>query len=162
MLTYDFYRGWYLPSNGTISTVLFDLDLNFHGQTVEVAIWTSKCSKMLTLLLTSDRKSDICHRMTPLRMLSVITLTYIFNVTNFEMWVSQKCWELPKNTKVQFYIQVDICHEWNHWECCSPWPWPWPHSEHSGSSRPTHQKEGTYNASATEKLHWLLFHLNYI
>ena len=35
MLKYDFYRGWYLPRNGTIAdAVLNDLNLNFQGQTL--------------------------------------------------------------------------------------------------------------------------------
>ena len=42
MLKYDFYSGWYLPSNGTVANVvLHDLDLNFEGQTFQVAILTS-------------------------------------------------------------------------------------------------------------------------
>ena len=39
---------------------------------------------MQTLLLLSDWKSGICHRKAPLRMLYVMTLTYIFKVKNFE------------------------------------------------------------------------------
>ena len=36
-----------------------------------------------TLLLPSDTKSCICHRMAPLRVLYITTLTYIFKVTKF-------------------------------------------------------------------------------
>ena len=51
-----------MPSNGTIvNVVLHDLDLNFQGQTLQVAILTSKCWKIQTLLLPSDRKSGTCH-----------------------------------------------------------------------------------------------------
>ena len=47
----------------------------------------SKSWKMQTLLLSSDRKSGICYRMGPLRMLHIVTWTYIFQVTSFEMWI---------------------------------------------------------------------------
>ena len=57
---------------------------------------------MQTLLLPSDRKSDICNRMMPLRMLSV-TLTYIFKITKFEMWISWKRWKLTKHAQVWLY-----------------------------------------------------------
>ena len=60
-----------------------DLDLNLQGQTCQLAILTSKGWKMQTLLLLSVMKSGICHRMEPLRMLYVMTLTDIFKVTIF-------------------------------------------------------------------------------
>ena len=53
---------------------------------------------MQTLLLPSD-KLDIWYRMAPLRMLSIVTLTYIFKVT----WISLKPWELEKMLKEDFY-----------------------------------------------------------
>ena len=86
MLKYDFYRDLYLPSNETIENfVLCDLDLNFQDQTIHVIILTIKHWKMQTLLLPSDRKSDICQRMAVLQMLYIMTLTHVFEVTNFEM-----------------------------------------------------------------------------
>ena len=70
----------YLPSNLTISNlVLCTHDLNFHGQTFQVSIWQEMAEKQ-TLLLQSDRKSDTCHRIVKLRMLYIVTLTYILNV----------------------------------------------------------------------------------
>ena len=39
--------------------------------------------RVQTLLLPFDRKSRIYHRMAPLRMLYIMTLTYIFNIMNF-------------------------------------------------------------------------------
>ena len=39
-----------------------------------------------------------------MRMLYVMTLTYIFKVTNFEMKISQNWWELAKNAQVWLYI----------------------------------------------------------
>ena len=62
-----------------------------------------------TLLLSLHRKSGICHRMAPLRMLYVMILTYIFIVTNFEMWLSRKQWRLTKMLKYDV-IAIDICH----------------------------------------------------
>ena len=63
MLRYHFYRDWYFSLNGTIANVvLHDLDLNFQGQTFQVAILKSKCWKMQRLLLPSDRKWGICHQ----------------------------------------------------------------------------------------------------
>ena len=47
-----------------------------------------------------SRESGICHRITPLRMLYIVTLTYIFKVTNSEMWISRKRWELAKTAQV--------------------------------------------------------------
>ena len=101
MLRYDFYRGWHLPSNKTIVyVVLDDLDQNFQGQTFQVAIFTCERCKMPTFQLPSDRKTGICRRMAPLRILNVMTLIYIFTVTNFEMWISRKRWERAKNAQV--------------------------------------------------------------
>ena len=43
LLTNDFYRGWYLPSNAIIANVVLrDLDLNFHGKTFQGGILTCK------------------------------------------------------------------------------------------------------------------------
>ena len=86
---YDFYASWYSLSNCiTANVVLNDLELNFQGQTFQFAILTSIGWKMQTLiLLPKDRKSGIFHRMVPQQMLYIMTLTYIFKVTKFEMWI---------------------------------------------------------------------------
>ena len=43
MLRYDFYRGYYLTSNGTIANdVLGDLDLHFQGQTFSCHVFAIK------------------------------------------------------------------------------------------------------------------------
>ena len=68
-----------------MNVVLCNFDLYFQDQTSQVAILTSKGWKMQTLILPKDKKSGIYHRMAPLRMLYIITLTYIFKVTNSEM-----------------------------------------------------------------------------
>ena len=65
--------------------------------------WQVNAGKMHTLLLSSDTKSVICHRMALLRILYIMPLTYIFKVTNFEMWISRKRWELANNAKYYFY-----------------------------------------------------------
>ena len=78
-----------------------DLYLNFQCQTFQVGILTSIGWKMQTLLLVSDRKSGICHWMVPLGMLYIITLTYIFKVTNFDMWISRKRWKLAESGHVR-------------------------------------------------------------
>ena len=91
----DLCRFWYLPSNGVIAKiVLRDIHLNFQRQAYQAAILTSKRWKMQTLLFPLDMKSGISHRLVPLRMLYIIPLTYIFKVTNFEMWISRKRWDL--------------------------------------------------------------------
>ena len=64
--------------------VLRDLDLNFQGKTFEMVILTGKRWKLQILLFPSDSNAGICHRVAPLRVLYIITLTYIFKVTNYE------------------------------------------------------------------------------
>ena len=63
-----------------------------------------------TLLSPSDSKADIYHRIVPLRMLYAVTLTNIFNVTNFEMWISRKRCVLAKNTQEWLYRSWYFCH----------------------------------------------------
>ena len=58
-----------------------DLDLHIQGQIFDI-LFVLRISRTWweieqTLLLSSDRKSCICHRMAPVRMLYIITLTYI-------------------------------------------------------------------------------------
>ena len=79
---------------------------------------------MQTLLVPSDRKSGICNRMVPLRMLSIMTLSYIFKVTKFEMWLSRKRWALTKNAQVWFWYRLIFAIEWDQCEWCTPWLWP--------------------------------------
>ena len=92
-----------MPSNGTIANVeLYDLDRNFQGNTFQVAIFTSKRWKCI-LLLPWYRKSDIGHRMVPLRMLHIMTSTCIFQVTNSE------CDYLENDESWQRMLKY-ICH----------------------------------------------------
>ena len=125
MLKCDFDRSCYLPSNGTIGNfVLRELDLNFQGQTFRVAILTSKRWTMQSLLLTSNRKSGICHRAAPLRMLYVVTLTNIFkghefSNVNFSETVTahERCYSMS-------FSGVNVCHRVDHCVCYTKWPWP--------------------------------------
>ena len=80
------YLGWYSPLNRTIvPRQLHDLDIHFQSQTLIYQWWEVE----QTLLLPSYRKSCVCYPMAPLQMLHVMTLTYIFKVTKFEMWISR-------------------------------------------------------------------------
>ena len=73
------FEGWYSTSNGiTANVVLRDRNLYFQGQTIQVAILTSKGWIIQTLQMPSDRKSGICHRIEPLRMMHIVTMNYIF------------------------------------------------------------------------------------
>ena len=83
MLKYDFYRGWYLPSNGTIANVvLHDLNLHFQDHKFEMLnirngeSYNKNASWLLPRLI-------IRHRMAPLWMLYSVTLTFIFKVKHF-------------------------------------------------------------------------------
>ena len=62
--------------------------------------------------------------MVPLRMLLIVTLSYIFKITKFEMWLSRKGWELTKNAQVWLLYRLIFTIEWDHCECCTPWLWP--------------------------------------
>ena len=91
------YQGWYLPTKETIANVvLHDIYLNFQVQTFQVAILTSKPYKIQTLLMPSARKSGVCHLLELLQILYIMTLTYIFKFTNFEIWISLKWRKMAK------------------------------------------------------------------
>ena len=84
--------------------VFCGLDLYFQGPNFQLAILTCTSWKMQTLLLQSDRKLAICHRMSPLRMLYILSLAYIFKVTNFVMWISRKLRKQAKQAEIWLYI----------------------------------------------------------
>ena len=65
-----------------------------------------------TLLQLSDRKSCIFYRMAPLLMLYIMILTNVFKVTDFEMKISQKQWELAKNTPEWLYRGWYLPSKW--------------------------------------------------
>ena len=62
--------------------------------------------------MTLDRKSSIWHLMVSLRMLYVMTLNYIFKVINFEMWISRKSIELPRNSQIWLLKRLIFAIEW--------------------------------------------------
>ena len=100
------YIGWYLPSNGTIANAaLRDLNLNLQGKIFLVPIFTRNSWKMQTLLLPLD-KSGICHRLVPLRILYIMTLTYIFKIINF------KCEYIEKRESKRKMLKNDFCRGW--------------------------------------------------
>ena len=120
MLRYDFYTGWYSPSNGTIANaVLRDRDLNLQWW-----FWEVKAEKIQTLLLPSDRISGICHGMVLLWIWNIMTSTYICKFTNFEMWISRKGWELAKTAQIWLLYSSVFAIESDHCQYCTPWPWP--------------------------------------
>ena len=82
------------------------------------------------LLLLTDRKSCICCRMVPLRMLCVMTLNYIFKVTDFEMWISRKRRKIAWKWSSMTFIDIDI---WHRTLLCliTLRMWPWPRSSKS-------------------------------
>ena len=97
----DVWRFCHLPSNVIIlNVVLRDFDLNFQGQTFHWLFWQVNGRKMQTFLSPSDRKAGICLWTAPLRMLYIITLTYFYKESNFEMCISRKRWALAKNAQV--------------------------------------------------------------
>ena len=119
MLRYHIYRDWYLLSKGTIANVeLGDLDLNF--QTFQMTISTKawKCKRYYC----HQMGSLICHQMAPLRMLYIMTLTYIFKETNFEIWISWKRWKLAKNAQILLLLRQIFAIDIDHCECCTLWP----------------------------------------
>ena len=74
-----------------LKSILLQLDLDLHFQSRSFSIFLGlqishkRREIEQTLVLPLDRKSDNWNRMAPLRMLYVMTLTYIFKVKNFEM-----------------------------------------------------------------------------
>ena len=103
MLKCDFYRSSHLPSNGTIANVVLpDRYLNFRGQFFKWPFWLVIAGKMHTLLLSSDRKSAIRHRMALLRTLYNMTLNYIFNVKFWKVNISITM-RASENDQLYFY-----------------------------------------------------------
>lgn len=52
----------------------------------KICCYLANCEKELILILPLDSRSDICNRKTPMRILYIIILTYIFKVAHFEIW----------------------------------------------------------------------------
>ena len=74
---------WTFQSNGA-SPIFLLLDIHFREKTYGILLLFANISQTVreqTLLLVSDMKLGNSHRMAPLRMLYIVTLTYIFSVT---------------------------------------------------------------------------------
>ena len=112
MLRYDFYRSSGLLSNGkTANVLLHGFDLDFKVKQIKWPFWQVNVGKLETLQLSSDRKSRICNQIAPLRVFCIKTLTYIFKVTKFEMWLgSSKMMKVSKKCSSMTFIEVDIYH----------------------------------------------------
>ena len=125
MLVRDFHRGWHLPSNGTTANiVLCDLVLNFQVQTIKVAILTSKGWKIQALQLSLHRKSDICHRMAPLRMLYIKWLWPTFSRSRFVTVNIYKTVRAIEELSIKTLQRLIFPIEFNYCECFTPWPSP--------------------------------------
>ena len=65
--------------------------------------------------------------MTPLRILYIKTLTYIFSHTisgNIKIYSISKMVRVSEKCSSTTFLQVDICHWRKCCECCTMWPWP--------------------------------------
>ena len=98
------------------NVVLCNLSLNFQGHTFQFAILTNQRSKNANITIAS--------RMVPLRMLSIMTLSYIIKVTKFKMGIYRQRWELTKNAHVWLSYKLIFAIEWDHWDYCTAWLWP--------------------------------------
>ena len=104
------------------SFLLHDLDLHFKGQTCSILFvlqisrkWW-KVNLQQTLLCHSKRKSVVCHRMTSLRILYIIFLTYLFNDTILNVNISKTVRASEKCT-IMTFIEVDIRHRMDRCKC---------------------------------------------
>ena len=64
---------------------------------------------MQTVLLPSDKKSSICHRMAQMRICTPWPWP-TFPGYDFVMWISKKQWGLSKMLSSMISMEVDICH----------------------------------------------------
>ena len=103
MFKYDFYRGWYLPSNGTIE--IWECCTPWHWPKFSRSNFSSGYFDEETpenfITNAISYESGISHRMAPL--LYVMILTCISKSRIFEMWTSRKMWELEKKFRYNFY-----------------------------------------------------------
>ena len=120
ILKYDFYSCWYVPSNGIIANVALWRWPKFSRSTFSSGYFDKRTLKMQTLQLPSNRKLDICHQITQLQLLYIVTLIYIFKVMNCAMWISRKWWASEKCSSMTF-IEVDI---WYRMGPLRMWPLP--------------------------------------
>ena len=81
--------------------VLRDLNLNFQGQISQVAVCQVNTENAhITIAVRYEVR--YLPAIAPPCMSYITTLTNIFKVTHFEMWISRKRWELAKNAQAWF------------------------------------------------------------
>ena len=83
-------------------------------------LWPCHLDLHFQLLLLSNRKLCLCHRIASLGILYIVTLTYIFKVKKFEMLIVWKQRKLAKSAQLITFIDVDIFHQmaWLHVVLC--------------------------------------------
>ena len=95
-----------MPSNWSMANVVLqNLHLSFQGQTFQVAILTNKRWKPQTLLLKSDKKWGICHKIAQMRILDID-----IRFQGHEFWnvnISNMVRATTKYSRMTF-IEVDI------------------------------------------------------
>ena len=134
MLRYVFYRGWYLPWNGT----MFDLDLNFKGKTFQVAILTSKrlkikhyyCHQIVSQVFAIGwRHCECCI----LYLVYLVYLVFYHKMLYLDLYFQgHKFWNMNisktgacQQKMLKYELQRLIFFiKWDHCECSAPSPWP--------------------------------------
>ena len=117
-----------IQSNGASCVFLLnDLEFHLQGPSVGISLYLRMPRKWWeieqTLLLPIDRKSCICRQIATWWILYIVTLTYIFKVTHFEMWISRQRRKMAKIFRATIWRLV-FASRWDHCEWCSPWRWP--------------------------------------
>ena len=106
------YRIEHFQSNGASPVfLLLNLNLHFQGQTFGILfdLWISHIWWEIeqTLLLPSNRKSCICHRMPQLKMLYIIPWPTFAKIWNSNIW---KTVSASKKCLIMTFIDIDICY----------------------------------------------------
>ena len=111
MLRFDFIVVDNCHWMGPMQMLYFMMTYIFKLKLFKWLFWHVKAGSMQTLLLPSDSESGICHQMSSLGMLYIMTLTYISRLYIFN--VSQKGESLRKMRKMPSMnlIEVDIWHQ---------------------------------------------------
>ena len=95
-------------------TLTFTLKVHIFGILLFLRISRKLWEIEQILLLPSDRKSGISHRIAPLWMMSIVTLTYIFKVTQFieimifNMWENSETVRASGKCSSMTFIEIDI------------------------------------------------------
>ena len=121
MLRYEFYTGWYLPSNGTIANVvLHGFDQIFQGQLFQMQIslkWLAKHASYGFYRFWYLPLNDAILKVV------LCDVSLLFQGQIFQMLISRNRCELRK------YVKYDFCGRWylpsisNHCENHTLRPW---------------------------------------